>query len=128
MAPSSSRIHILKRMLGFGERTSCGIGHSGLDLGKHLLVHRLPVGVGHGPLGLELPEQAHDWVLLLPVLDFLLGAEVGLADALCVRAPTIGLASISVGPSPALARAIARAAACVTAKTSLPSTMIPGMP
>src|SRR5215475_11820524 len=89
MAPSSGRIHILKRVLGFGERTSCGVGHSGLDVGQHLLVHHLPVGVGHGPLGLHLPEQAHDWVLLLPDLDLLLGAEVRLADALGVRAPVI---------------------------------------
>src|SRR5262249_4172896 len=92
MAPSSGRIHILKRMLGFGERTCCGVGHSGLDAGKHLLVHRLPVGVGDGPLGLELPEQARDWVLLLPGLDLLLGPEVGLADAFGVRAPAKGLA------------------------------------
>src|SRR5215475_4183458 len=92
MVPSSGRIHILERVLGLWERTGGSVGHSRLDTGKHLLVHRLPVGVGHGSLGLQLPEQASDWVLLFPDLDLLLGPEVGLADALGVRAPAIGLA------------------------------------
>src|SRR5579862_6211456 len=89
---SSSRKHVLGRLLGRREGAGFREGDGSLERARNLALHRHQARLVEVALLLQLVHEARDRVSALPRLDLDRVARVGLAAALGMGAPAIGLA------------------------------------